>query len=579
MNMKKKLISLLLAMVMIVGTLSGCGNKKGNSYSSILRNTYDIEKGVYDSEIILTIDNATSVLSMLGVSELGELEDYLINDKDQIKASLKMDGVALSRNPIKQTANISYKIGKMTDYQKFTELIIDNETVYFNLKDIIDAVAVYDPEILDEITLDKEYISITATEAEQYLGYEMSVDTTAFGDAESVEELLQETVFYVIETFEKASKGTDLFEESDDGYAMRLDEDNLTDVTATLVEYLDKNAEGIFDGYVKKLESIKGDNTDFIDQIKGSKASYMTSIAEAIKSFDKEQVESAVEQLGMKFAVDSYVECKGKEGDRVSENESSITIEYEGIVAKLKLIASLDEGADTTINIPTDDQCYTYTQITELSESIMDSSNIFDDFEDVTDDDLFGGDAEYGSEDETYTINENPVADTKITPNKDLSSDMKSAQVQVDGKVLTLPTTYKELTDLGWKLASDFSEDDIVESDDFEFVYLEKDNSTLNVTLYNKTDEDKPYKDCEIWDIYVNETYFEEEPANVCLAAGIQVGSTYKDVIAAYGEPDYVSSYTYSSYYAYMLDEITYSITIDNETGLVSSFGIEWYGI
>lgn len=579
MNMKKKLISLLLAMVMIVGTLSGCGNKKGNSYSSILRNTYDIEKGVYDSEIILTIDNATSVLSMLGVSELGELEDYLINDKDQIKASLKMDGVALSRNPIKQTANISYKIGKMTDYQKFTELIIDNETVYFNLKDIVDTVAVYDPEILDEITLDKEYISITATEAEQYLGYEMSVDTTAFGDAESVEELLQETVFYVIETFEKASKGTDLFEESDDGYAMRLDEDNLTDVTATLVEYLDKNAEGIFDGYVKKLESIKGDNTDFIDQIKDSKASYMTGIAEAIKSFDKEQVESAVEQLGMKFAVDSYVECKGKEGDRVSENESSITIEYEGIVAKLKLIASFDEGADTTINIPTDDQCYTYTQITELSESIMDSSNIFDDFEDVTDDDLFGGDAEYGSEDETYTINENPVADTKITPNKELSSDMKSAQVQVDGKVLTLPTTYKELTDLGWKLASDFSEDDIVESDDFEFVYLEKDNSTLNVTLYNKTDEDKLYKDCEIWDIYVNETYFEEEPANVCLAAGIQVGSTYKDVIAAYGEPDYVSSYTYSSYYAYMLDEITYSITIDNETGLVSSFSIEWYGI
>lgn len=579
MNMKKKLISLLLAMVMIVGTLSGCGNKKGNSYSSILRNTYDIEKGVYDSEIILTIDNATSVLSMLGVSDLGELEDYLINDKDQIKASLKMDGVALSRNPIKQTANISYKIGKMTDYQKFTELIIDNETVYFNLKDIVDTVAVYDPEILDEITLDKEYISITATEAEQYLGYEMSVDTTAFGDAESVEELLQETIFYVIETFEKASKGTDLFEESDDGYAMRLDEDNLTDVTATLVEYLDKNAEGIFDGYVKKLESIKGDNTDFIDQIKDSKASYMTGIAEAIKSFDKEQIESAIKQLGMKFAVDSYVECKGKDGDRVSGNESSITIEYEGIVAKLKLIASFDEGADTTINIPTDDQCYTYTQITELSESIMDSSNIFDDFEDVTDDDLFGGDAEYGSEDETYTINENPVADTKITPNKDLSSDMKSAQVQVDGKVLTLPTTYKELTDLGWKLASDFSEDDIVESDDFEFVYLEKDNSTLNVTLYNKTDEDKAYKDCEIWDIYVNETYFEEEPANVCLAAGIQVGSTYKDVIAAYGEPDYVSSYTYSSYYSYMLDEITYSITIDNETGLVSSFGIEWYGI
>lgn len=579
MNMKKKLISLLLAMVMIVGTLSGCGNKKGNSYSSILRNTYDIEKGVYDSEIILTIDNATSVLSMLGVSDLGELEDYLINDKDQIKASLKMDGVALSRNPIKQTANISYKIGKMTDYQKFTELIIDNETVYFNLKDIVDTVAVYDPEILDEITLDKEYISITATEAEQYLGYEMSVDTTAFGDAESVEELLQETIFYVIETFEKASKGTDLFEESDDGYAMRLDEDNLTDVTATLVEYLDKNAEGIFDGYVKKLESIKGDNTDFIDQIKDSKASYMTGIAEAIKSFDKEQIESAIKQLGMKFAVDSYVECKGKDGDRVSGNESSITIEYEGIVAKLKLIASFDEGADTTINIPTDDQCYTYTQITELSESIMDSSNIFDDFEDVTDDDLFGSDAEYGSEDETYTINENPVADTKITPNKDLSSDMKSAQVQVDGKVLTLPTTYKELTDLGWKLASDFSEDDIVESDDFEFVYLEKDNSTLNVTLYNKTDEDKAYKDCEIWDIYVNQTYFEEEPANVCLAAGIQVGSTYKDVIAAYGEPDYVSSYTYSSYYSYMLDEITYSITIDNETGLVSSFGIEWYGI
>lgn len=580
--MKKKLLSLLLAMVMIVGTLSGCGNKTGNSYSSVVRDVYDIETGAYESELILTIDNASNILSMLGLSSSSEIVDYLVNDKDQIKASIKVDGSISSRNPVIQSMNFSYKAGKMSDYQKFTEVIVDNETVYINLQDAIDAVAVYVPEIKDEITLDKEYLSITATEAENYLGYTAEVDTTAFGDAESVEEILQETVFYVIEVFEKASKETDLFEKSDDGYALRLDEDNLADVAVALVGYLKENSESIFDGYVEVLEKIDGDNTELIEQIKDGKDEFIEEVSEMTDDVDADELDEEIKSSGVKFAIDSYIECTGKDGKRVAESEASLTVEYQGVSAKVKMITTLDESADDTVNIPSSDVTYTLTELSELVGSMTNVDDYLDDF-DFEDDDFDFDDEDFEDddldldEDETYEMNPNPVANTTVTPDKNLSSDIESGQVQISGKVITLPATYKDITDLGWTLAEDFSDSDVVAANDFEFVYFEKDDSIISVAIYNNTDEELAYSECEVWDIYVSESYFDEPVPDVCLAAGIQIGSTYNDVLAAYGKPDYEFDYYSSISYSYILDKLSYSITVDYETGLVTNLSIEWY--
>lgn len=578
--MNKKLLSVLLAMVMVIGTLAGCGSKGGSSYSSIVRDVNDIKTGEFEMELGATVSDAASLISAAGLDMLSE---YLVSDKDEIKVSLKFAGIIESTDPVSESVNISYKLGTMSSYKDLTEVIVKDDAVYMNVKTLLTAVEEYVPDVADEISLDKDYIGITMSELEDNLGYKVSELTTT-GDIEGVEnpqEFVMETAYYIIETLEKATKGTNLFEKSDNGYEMTLDDSNLIDVTEAIVKYLDKNAESVFDEYVKTLEKLDGDNADMIAEIKDQKSSFIDTVSELVDTFDKDEVEKEFEAAGIKFSIDSYAECTGKEGKREASSDATISAEYQGIKGKITVSSTLNEETGKKVEAPSEDAYYKYSEIAELLGAVsLDDDYGYDTGNDKKDDDKDDSkDKEKDtSADETTALNENPVADTQVKVDPSLSTELSSGQIQFDGKVLTIPANVSDIIDMGWTL-SDMSDDKTtIAANDYDFVYFEKGDYTVSITVSNDTDADLPYDKCKITEVYASSSDDYNKGVPVCLAAGIQIGSTYEQVLAAYGQPDYESEYTTDVYYGYSpADEFTISINVDKETGLVNSISISYY--
>lgn len=580
--MNKKLLSVLLAMVMIIGTLSGCGSKGGSSYSSIVREVNDIKTGEFEMELGVTVDEAASLISATGLEMLNE---YLVSDKDEIKVSLKFTGVIESTDPVSESVNVSYKMGTMSSYKDLTEVIVKDDAVYMNVKTLLTAVEEYVPDIADEISLDKDYVGMTMSEIEDNLGYKVSELTTTdeLEGVENPQEFLTETVYYVIETLEKATKSTDLFEKSDKGYAMSLDDSNLIDVTEAIVNYLDKNAESVFDEYVKTIEKLDGDNADMIAEIKDQKSSFMDTVSELVETFDKDEVEKEFEAAGIKFSIDSYAECTGKEGKREASSDATISAECQGIKGKLTVSSTLNEKTGKKVEVPAEDAYYKYSEIAELlgavsigDENGYDTGNNTKD----TDKDNSKDNEKETKADETTALKENPVADTQVKVDPSLSTSLSSGQVQFDGKVLTLPANVSDIIDMGWALSDMTSDKTTIAANDYDLVYFEKGDYTVSITLTNDTDADLPYDKCKITEVYVSSSGDYNKGVPVCLAGGIQVGSTYEQVLAAYGKPDYESEYTTDVYYGYGpadADELTISINVDKETGLVNSISISYY--
>lgn len=594
--MNKKLLSVLLAMVMIIGTLSGCGSKGGSSYSSIVREVNDIKTGEFEMELGVTVDEAASLISATG---LEMLDEYLVSDKDEIKVSLKFTGVIESTDPVSESVNVSYKMGTMSSYKDLTEVIVKDDAVYMNVKTLLTAVEEYVPDIADEISLDKDYVGMTMSEIEDNLGYKVSELTTTdeIEGVENPQEFLTETVYYIIETLEKATKSTDLFEKSDKGYSLSLDDSNLIDVTEAIVNYLDKNAESVFDEYVKTIEKLDGDNADMIAEIKEQKSSFIETVSELVETFDKDEVEKEFEAAGIKFSIDSYAECTGKEGKREASSDATISAECQGIKGKLTVSSTLNEKTGKKVEVPAEDAYYKYSEIAELlgavsigDENGYDTGNNTKD----TDKDKKGDDKDKkGNEkdnskdneketgaDETTALKENPVADTQVKLDPSLSTSLSSGQVQFDGKVLTLPANVSDIIDMGWALSDMTSDKTTIAANDYDFVYFEKGDYTVSITLTNDTDADLPYDKCKITEVYVSSSGDYNKGVPVCLPGGIQVGSTYEQVLAAYGKPDYESEYTTDVYYGYGpadAESLTISINVDKETGLVNSISISYY--
>lgn len=581
--MNKKLLSVLLAMVMIIGTLSGCGSKGGSSYSSIVREVNDIKTGEFEMELGVTVDEAASLISATG---LEMLEEYLVSDKDEIKVSLKFTGVIESTDPVSESVNVSYKMGTMSSYKDLTEVIVKDDAVYMNVKTLLTAVEEYVPDIANEISLDKDYIGMTMSEIEDNLGYKVSELTTTTGEIEGVEnpqEFLTETVYYIIETLEKATKSTDLFEKSDKGYAMSLDDSNIIDVTEAIVKYLDKNAESVFDEYVKTIEKLDGDNADMITEIKDQKSSFMDTVSELVETFDKDEVEKEFEAAGIKFSIDSYAECTGKEGKREASSDATISAEYQGIKGKLTVSSTLNEKTGKKVEVPAEDAYYKYSEIAELLGAVSIGDEYGYDTGNNTKDNEKDNNKDNEKEtnaDETTALKENPVADTQVKLDPSLSTSLSAGQVQFDGKVLTLPANVSDVIDMGWALSDMTSDKTTIAANDYEFLYFEKGDYAVSITVTNDTDADLPYDKCKITEVYVSSSGDYNKGVPVCLAAGIQIGSTYEQVLAAYGKPDYESEYTTDVSYGYSpadADKLTIGVNVDKETGLVNSISISYY--
>ena len=172
---------------------------------------------------------------------------------------------------------------------------------------------------------------------------------------------------------------------------------------------------------------------------------------------------------------------------------------------------------------------------------------------------------------------------TVNTPSE-LSDDMYSFQVSIDGTVYQFPMWASDFAALGWEF--DGTEDGTLAS--YEYTVAEswvKDGVEVYTCLANLTMNSLAYEDAMVAGIEFDKWNMEDCDWEIILPKGIKYGvSTRDDIIAAYGEPSYEydgemyynMSYEYDSYqeidfYVYkesgVLEEIEIRNMIELEGG------------
>lgn len=146
------------------------------------------------------------------------------------------------------------------------------------------------------------------------------------------------------------------------------------------------------------------------------------------------------------------------------------------------------------------------------------------------------------------------------------------------GVIYTLPVHFSELYANGWKPCDSeirFATY-ILEPNDFITWELIRDNKKLGVTFTNRTGEARP-----IYKSYVTmfAALYSVYNAQVILPGNITVGSSYDEVISAYGEPCswYASDDTTSLLFFYHTDYISIQVSINKETNQVFMTSIHYF--
>ncbi len=127
---------------------------------------------------------------------------------------------------------------------------------------------------------------------------------------------------------------------------------------------------------------------------------------------------------------------------------------------------------------------------------------------------------------------------SKIESAEDKSSngDLPAAlNLSLDSDNVAVPLGYSELTALDWTV--DDSADGMVAANDYDLEYMTDGDNKISVYIYNPSDSEAAYEDCEIIGIYIYSTDIAD--ASVSLPSNISLNSsTLDDVLSAYGKPD-----------------------------------------
>lgn len=143
-------------------------------------------------------------------------------------------------------------------------------------------------------------------------------------------------------------------------------------------------------------------------------------------------------------------------------------------------------------------------------------------------------------------------SDTTLTTNAEPSDSLKDAEIKIGSNVYTMPISMTDLSDLGYScgvldhiLNPKETADDLDLSD-------KGGNTFYGCDFYNPSDRPRAYSHCLISALAIT-----DKAENVSIAKGIRIGSTYKEVCAAFGkrdksnvmfgDSDFALSYSYSA--------------------------------
>ena len=175
---------------------------------------------------------------------------------------------------------------------------------------------------------------------------------------------------------------------------------------------------------------------------------------------------------------------------------------------------------------------------------------------------------------EEETTEATTEAATEASAPGDLSDDLYSEQISIDGVVYHLPFDYSLISDKYTFDLADYGKEDGYQLEANEYtlstIYLENpdidEDFDYTVGFKNTTSEAKDIKSTSIWAMDFDMTFCDTTNyPKVVLPKGITWGSTLDEVKAAYGEPSqdpyYADSLGYWSY-TYEDDDLDYSVEL-----------------
>ena len=164
-----------------------------------------------------------------------------------------------------------------------------------------------------------------------------------------------------------------------------------------------------------------------------------------------------------------------------------------------------------------------------------------------------------------------PVTEATAPSAEELSDDIYSFQIKIDGEQYQFPMKFEEFTEMGWKLNGVNSEEKI-SPNSYGSVRMKKGRIEASVTVMNFSINTKLLSECYVAGIYLEEYYLENQ-MSFELPKGITYSmSTREDVEAAYGPAS--DTYESENYTRLTYDAENYysgvEIYIDQESKMVS---------
>ncbi|MCI6560302.1 MAG: hypothetical protein MR434_02655 [Ruminococcus sp.] len=163
------------------------------------------------------------------------------------------------------------------------------------------------------------------------------------------------------------------------------------------------------------------------------------------------------------------------------------------------------------------------------------------------------------SDADTDSKAESSKTDTDSQAEADVPTELSNnglwdCEMLVNGKVLKMPITSKTLSDLGYKAAeSDKYNGEISPGTTYKFVFKSIDSDTgiilLPGSMVNKGDKELDYyeeygtEDFVFYEMMFSGLENEGTDYSFEFTNGITIGSSPEDIVNAFGEPDYITSY------------------------------------
>lgn len=165
--------------------------------------------------------------------------------------------------------------------------------------------------------------------------------------------------------------------------------------------------------------------------------------------------------------------------------------------------------------------------------------------------------------------------ETTAEDGAELSDDIYSFEVKIDGEIYKFPMSYADFTSKGWSFSGDETAE--IAPNYYTSESFTKDNLTAYVSLINLGINTVTLSDSVVGGIDLDSYYLEDAPDTVIeLPGGITYGvSTLDDVTSAYGTPS--DTYEGDLYTKLTYDYASYQnidLYIDSETGVLNEIDI-----